>query len=687
MSLRTRPRLGSRTPGRSELLSLREREIFLAGLRGAIATLVIAVAMVDRGAIGMSRSAFVLGTVAYLVLTALPLALERLGRERVLALLGGTLLIDGLYLLWLMSVTGGVQSSFRMFIYVHIAVITLVASYRTGLKIALWHTLLYLLLFEATVADIYPVTGGSLSEAANSGSALRVFVLFQIGVFWMLGLATAFFSALNERELRIQKVDLEQLTAMMSEIEHLESPEEIAAALLERLQRTFSFPRGVLLASPEGELQLVAAIGEASTGPVGQGLDGVIDRAWALREVVLVRRLDEVADRRLSALLPGARNVLVIPMFADRGYRLGVLVLEHPQGAELKTWVVEILRQFASHTAMSLHGAWLMSRIQENLEEIRGLKDTLVSQNLSLESRVAEQTQELQRTVDELREADEHRRRLLSHIVTAQEEERARIAGDVHDDPVQRVVAISMRLQLLRGTLSDPAPIEVIDKLLDSVKTCMHSMRHLLFELRTPTLDEQGLGAAIRECLEEKEPTFAYRIEDLLGSQPPAETRIVLYRIAQEALTNISKHAEATEVSVRIAPHEGGCLVEIRDDGLGFSGDVPRASAPGHLGLSSMRERAELAGGWCEIHSLAGDGTTVKFWLPGSGAKPDRPEDGASPGGGEHLVDPGEPLHRLLDVEAEAEPDALAEPEHVAGHQQHALIFADAVDEGRALDR
>ena len=636
MSLRGM-RLGSRTPGRSELLSLREREIFLAGLRGAVAVVVVAVAIVDGGTTGISRLALVLGTVAYLAVTALPLALERLGRDRVLALLEGTLLIDGVYFLWLMSVTGGVQSPFRLLILVHIAVITLVASYRTGLKVALWHTLLYLLLFEATVTGIYHVTGGSLSEAATGGSALRVFVLFQIGVFWMLGVATALFSALNERELRTQKIDLEHLTAMVGEIDRLESPAEIATALLERVQRTFEFPRGVLLASPDGELQLMASLGETCVGPVIEGLDGVVDRAWSSREAVLVRRLDEVADRRLNALLPGARNVLVLPMFADRGYRLGVLALEHPQGDELKAWVLDILRQFASHAAMALHGAWLMIRIQDNLAEIGSLKDALVAQNLTLESRVAEQTQELQKTVDDLREADEHRRRLLSHIVTAQEEERARIAGDVHDDPVQRVVAISMRLQLLRGTLSDPATIEVIDKLLESVKTCMHSMRHLLFELRTPTLDEQGLGAAIRECLEEKEPAFAYRIEDLLGSQPTAETRIVLYRIAQEALTNITKHAEASVVSVRIAPHEGGCLVEIRDDGLGFSGDVRRVSAPGHLGLSSMRERAELAGGWCDIHSLAGDGTTVRFWLPGSGTEPDRSEDGQPSGEGNPL--------------------------------------------------
>jgi signal transduction histidine kinase len=188
-----------------------------------------------------------------------------------------------------------------------------------------------------------------------------------------------------------------------------------------------------------------------------------------------------------------------------------------------------------------------------------------------------------------------------------------------------------MRLQLLRATLTDHDQIETIERLLDSVKTCMHSMRHLLFELRTPTLDEQGLGAAIRECLVEKEPDFAYRIEEVLRTQPSSETRIVLYRIAQEALANIAKHARATDVLVRISSLEGGCLVEIRDDGVGFQGDVPHVSAPGHLGLSSMRERAELAGGWCEIHSFAGDGTTVRFWLPGADVDDTAEDDDTEP--------------------------------------------------------
>jgi signal transduction histidine kinase len=288
-----------------------------------------------------------------------------------------------------------------------------------------------------------------------------------------------------------------------------------------------------------------------------------------------------------------------------------------------------MVRQFTTHAAMALHGAWLLETIQEQLAEIKELKDRVVMQNLSLERQVAEQTQELREMVKELQQVDAHRRDLLAHLVTAQEEERERIAGDVHDDPVQRIVALNMRLQLLRRSAEDPGQIELIDRLLESVHTCIRSMRHLLFELRPPVLDEQGLGAALREYLQEREPDFAYRVEDMLASKPPSQSLIILYRIAQEALANAHTHAQATNVEVTIKEEGGGLLVQIEDDGVGFAGEVPKVSAPGHMGLSSMRERAELQGGWCEISSLPDSGTTVRVWIPAGESLPADRKEGA----------------------------------------------------------
>jgi len=99
--------------------------------------------------------------------------------------------------------------------------------------------------------------------------------------------------------------------------------------------------------------------------------------------------------------------------------------------------------------------------------------------------------------------------------------------------------------------------------------------------------------------------------------EPPAETGIVLYRITQEALTNIRKHARASRVGVSLDQREGGYLIRIEDDGIGFDAGGRAESPDGHLGLTSMRERAEIAGGWFTIDSAPEEGTVVQFWIPG----------------------------------------------------------------------
>jgi signal transduction histidine kinase len=608
-----------RGPQRDELVPLQERAALLEVMRAVFACIVIGAAFLAPGTVETHRVTIVLVSITYLIVTAAPQALGRLGRRPVLGLLQASLLLDGLFLAWVMLQTGGTESPFRILVFVDIVAVILAASYRTGLKIAVWHTLLYLLMFEAARGGPLPVDGHQVVDGVAGGSVAGIVIVFRVCGLWLIAFATAALSAQNERELRSQKIDLQHLSEWVADVDRVTSPEEIAGTLLGRLEGLFGFRRAVLLASPRDDLELLGSVGADRPGALEPGLDRVMEDAWARREVVAVAALDPADDPRLTALLPDARNVLVVPMFADRGYRLGIVALEHAQGDRIKTWVVGMIQQFTSHAAMALHGMWLMETNQEQLEEIRGLKDRVVLQNLSLEAQVAEQTGELQSMVEELKQVDEHRRGLLDHIVTAQEEERARIAGDVHDDPVQRVVALNMRLQLLRRALEDPEQIEVVDHLLDSARSCIGSMRHLLFELRPPILEEQGLGAAILEYLHEREPDFSYRVDDLVASQPPTQSLVVLYRIAQEALANACKHSDAANLEVAIVEHEGGVLITIQDDGVGFAGEVPAASAPGHMGLSSMRERAELQGGWCEILSRPDHGATVRFWVPTEG--------------------------------------------------------------------
>ena len=210
------------------------------------------------------------------------------------------------------------------------------------------------------------------------------------------------------------------------------------------------------------------------------------------------------------------------------------------------------------------------------------------------------------------------RRALLSHLVSTGEEERQRIAGDIHDDSIQVMAAAGMRLQILRRRLDDPEQLELLDKVEHTIEASIARLRHLLFELHPPVLDTEGLTAALRMYLDdaEQQSSTEYTLEDRLETQPPQETRLIIYRIAQEALTNARKHAEATSVHVSLEHSDGGVLVRVIDDGSGFSADNVMAPLPGHLGLSAIRERAELAGGWLRITSRPGAGTTVEFWIP-----------------------------------------------------------------------
>ncbi len=224
----------------------------------------------------------------------------------------------------------------------------------------------------------------------------------------------------------------------------------------------------------------------------------------------------------------------------------------------------------------------------------------------------------------ELERSIAERRAVLDHVVTAGEEERQRIAADIHDDSIQVMTAVGMRLQILRRGLSDDEQLVRISELQETVRLAIGRLRHLLFALRPPALDNEGLAAALHLYVEElgKSASTSYRLDDRLVSQPSQATRVIIYRIAQEVLTNVVKHAQASRSTILLSEREGGYFVRIEDDGIGFDGSAAR-SRPGHLGLAAIQERAELADGWLKVESAPGAGTKVEFWLP-----PDRePQD------------------------------------------------------------
>jgi PAS domain S-box-containing protein len=225
---------------------------------------------------------------------------------------------------------------------------------------------------------------------------------------------------------------------------------------------------------------------------------------------------------------------------------------------------------------------------------------------------------ELWRTVETLRRTDEQRRKLLTLLAAAEVKERKQLAEDLHDDSIQVLTAAVLRLQVLRKHIGDDLDrAEELDQLEGTLRHALERLRHVCFELRPPALDTEGVIPALRMFLEKmrEDAEIRFDLVDHLDVDPPLETRITAYRIAQEALTNVRKHAEAERVHVLAEQRDHGLVIRIQDDGHGF--DLAKSTTvPGHLGLVAMRERAELAGGWWKCRSAPGAGTTVEFWLP-----------------------------------------------------------------------
>ena len=227
--------------------------------------------------------------------------------------------------------------------------------------------------------------------------------------------------------------------------------------------------------------------------------------------------------------------------------------------------------------------------------------------------------EELTESLDRLQRISEERRLLLTRLVDAQERERTQIASDIHDDSVQVITAVGLRLHTLRRQLTDPKQLALMDRLDQTVADAVARLRRLMFDLRPPALERDGLATAVEGWLSQaaSDAGFEYRVVDTLAEEPPEAVRVMLYRICAEALANVRKHAAASHIEVTIETRDHGVLVTVKDDGVGFDVETSeRVREAGHVGLSAIRERCRMGGGWCQIESRAGAGTTVRFWLP-----------------------------------------------------------------------
>ena len=259
---------------------------------------------------------------------------------------------------------------------------------------------------------------------------------------------------------------------------------------------------------------------------------------------------------------------------------------------------------------------WFMMRVTP----LKGAKGVVIS-HTDISGRVR-----MERTLEQhvllLGEKREQLESLTGRLIEAQEQERKRIARELHDDFNQRLAALSVELESMeRAPVAPPEPVaRQLALIRDQVVRLSDDLHDLAYRLHPSLLEHVGLEVAARDHVAEftkrtRLPvTFAAReVPETLS--PEIATN--LFRLMQESLQNVSKHAQATEVTVRLSGSSKGIGLSVRDNGKGFDLESKDVREKG-LGLVSMQERARVLGGFLRIHSLATGGTKVCVWIPSS---------------------------------------------------------------------
>jgi signal transduction histidine kinase len=269
------------------------------------------------------------------------------------------------------------------------------------------------------------------------------------------------------------------------------------------------------------------------------------------------------------------------------------------------------------------------AKIARDLTERKQFEEALQRAHDDLEHRVRERTSELARMnselaaeVQERRAAEAQVKALFKRLMTVQEEERRRIARDLHDQLGQPLTALRLNLDALESRDVDPASFaERLARARGLAEELDQSIDFLTWDLRPSALDQLGLAAALAQLVNSWSERFTVSAE-FASSWPEqfrlaAEAEANLYRLTQEALHNIIKHAGARHVSVLLEHRGDRAVLIIEDDGRGFAvSDVLAHAGSKCLGLVSMRERATLVGGELHIEAALGQGTSVFVYIP-----------------------------------------------------------------------
>ena len=332
----------------------------------------------------------------------------------------------------------------------------------------------------------------------------------------------------------------------------------------------------VLIALPEaGTLRVAAAEGEGAFGVAGMALALAGSKSGRVLERGRSERVDSVLDDpevdQQAARRLGVHSALYVPLVA-RGRTIGVVIAHDKQGPT-PAFSEDDLRLAESLAARAAIAVDLSERVSRDS---------------------------------------------VRRVIEAQELERARLARELHDETGQALTSILLGLKPLEQTAGTEDAHEAVASLRELVVGTLQSVRRLAVELRPSALDDFGLVTAVERLTESFREQSGLRVdlETNLGDERlPSEAETTLYRVIQEALTNVVKHAGAERVSILLQRKDGAVVAVVEDDGAGFDPGSTREDA---LGLAGMRERVSLVGGRLQIETAPGAGTTLVAEVPPS---------------------------------------------------------------------
>lgn len=297
-----------------------------------------------------------------------------------------------------------------------------------------------------------------------------------------------------------------------------------------------------------------------------------------------------------------------------------VYSLDRDQAAMLNASFISVMARAGSADVAAPVGSAATPEETASLVALQTPEACTQCQNASF---VREVLDELDQSLVKAREYQVRLRQMSFQVLTAQEEERKRIARELHDDTAQALTSVLVRLRLLERSLKDERLREGLGELRDLTGATLEGVRRMAIDLRPPMLDDLGLEAALQSHVQDfsqRWPIKATFASGRLG-RLPANVELVLYRIVQEALSNVARHANASRVLVRLTGRGRALRLLVEDDGCGFDVEATRHSRASGLGLFGMEERLALVGGTLRVESVVGEGTWVsaEVLLPRSG--------------------------------------------------------------------